>query len=157
MGEDSTKLKYEGALTISRPSGGGWDGDISIRIRCNNSHATFVEVKVSAADLMLALTGRAEVDMSFNVRALDKVGKHSIMKDITVELPKDLDYNERPKKAHKLALKQCEGTGWIPSEYYGAKSSYSSKDGKEFAHTHANKYLTDEEYAEYKEQNVKTT
>lgn len=144
-----TKYNQSGTLTISKPQGGDWNNEFSIVIRDDKSRAQFIEIKITAHDLMLALSGRSDVSMQFNARALDKVGKHVIHKTVIVQLPKDVGYNERPKLAKRLAEMEVAGTGWIVSDYFGSKDSYFTNDGQEFARARASAYLTDEDYAIY--------
>jgi hypothetical protein len=142
-------LKYKGRISISRPQGGRWDDEISITIQDENSLARFLDIKITAKDLMLALTNRADVEMSFDVRALDNVGKHRILKEIEFEIG-NIDYSNRQDIAHRQALAECRGTIWIPSSYFGAQNSFFERDGKKYARTDAHAYLTDEQYAAHK-------
>lgn len=143
-------LALRGTLSITRPQGGSWDDQISIQVRDEHSRARFLEIKIDAKELMLALTGLCEVPMSFDVHGLDKVGKHVISKNLTVQMPAGSLYKERDKIAYKLAQKACEGTIWIPSTYFGSKSSFFTRDGVDYAQTDARAYLNDEEFEAHK-------
>jgi hypothetical protein len=141
--------RLKGTISISRPQGIDWNDEFCITIRDDKSRAQFLEIKIGAKELALALSNLSDQPMEYKARALKYLGKNTVLKTIVVQLPNDVDYNERPKLAKRLAEMEVVGTDWIISDYFGSKESFFTKDGQNFARARASTYMNDEDYAIY--------
>lgn len=60
---------------------------MKIELRDESSGIRFLEVELTAGDLMLALSGRSEMDCEFELRHLENVGKLREHKEEVVPIP----------------------------------------------------------------------
>jgi len=123
----------KGKITISRPCSSREDEVVSITIQDEDAKVQFVEVEVSLANMMQAITGLGNVPCEFVTRGLESVGKVREAKSLEFEIGCE-SWRMDKDMAYAKAREACP-VGWIASEYFGSKDSFFSRDGKNYART----------------------
>lgn len=99
-----------GSLQIGCPQGDGCDY-FTLEVTDESSHVQFIEIKVSYADMALAMTAR-RVDCQFNLRGVKLVGSKAEHKMVVVPF-KDRYVEDKDRKAVAVkALAPFEVDGW---------------------------------------------
>lgn len=97
-----------------------------LKVQDEASRATFLELEISPHDLMMALTGLANVDAKgAEVRALDVVGKHKVTENRSAEYPGS-SFNGRDAMT-KWLVENCAEDGWTINPYLRSQSSISRR------------------------------
>lgn len=112
------------------------ENGLRIEIQDPLSGISFVEAKLNTKQTCQALSRPCYIDCELDVGGLDVVGKKREHKEFVFEMP-EADYESRGKVAIATAnaLLKNNPEGWVPQNYYGAKDSFFTKDGKSYART----------------------
>jgi hypothetical protein len=111
-----------GELAITRSS----DGNIYLRIEDSNSHAKFVELKLTLEQFAEAVTGLHTSDVEMTVTHLDRVGKSRVREHRSVVCPLD---SWKRELLQQWLITNCQEEGWILDSYLGSQTSTKSVDG----------------------------
>lgn len=105
-------------LSISRNS----KDIVGIRVKCESSRTTFLELELTLEQYAQVITGLSEVGVEGLTRGLAYVGKTKIREHRSVELPEGLyKYNKKPVIEYLKEHHQEEG--WIQDLYLGSQDS----------------------------------
>lgn len=105
-------------LSISRNS----KDLVGIRVKCDKSRITFLELELTLEEYAQVITGLSEVEVSGVVRGLQSVGKEKIGEPRSVVLPKGL-YNYDKKPVVEYLEKNHQEEGWTLDLYLGSQES----------------------------------
>lgn len=137
------RINLKGALTVANWTGFGDDAPdaktCEITIRDDLSGVDFISIRISPRELMMALFKHSCQICEFELRSPEVCGLKREMKDLVFEIPK-CTYATRDKVAYQAAVKAA-GEGWEASSYFGSQGSFFTKDGKNYARTHAVRYV----------------
>ena len=105
-------------LSISRNS----KDLVGIRVKCDSSRTTFLELELTLEQYAQVITGLSEVEVDGVARGLDFVGKNKIREPRSVELPEGL-YNYRKEPVVEYLKEHHQEEGWIQDLYLGSQGS----------------------------------
>lgn len=105
-------------LSISRNS----KDLVGIRVKCDSSRITFLELELTLEQYAQVITGLSEVEVDGVARGLDFVGKNKIREPRSVELPEGL-YNYRKEPVVEYLKEHHQEEGWIQDLYLGSQGS----------------------------------
>jgi len=117
----------KGKITISKSQDNHGHKDIRISITDDSSNITFFDGRMSLTNFSEALTGLGYVDIDFDVRGLESVGKTVERNTIEIFLGK-VPYSEDRKKLALLESSKLESDGWLSVGYFGSSDSFFWKD-----------------------------
>ena len=125
-----------------------WNDTFELEIIDATSGVLIAELRLTEDEFMQAfITRRHEVALSHvgkiddDMQPINKVPEHTTF---TVLLPSETPYANRGDVALALAAQLPEADGWRLSSYFGARNSFSRKDGCEYAHVRAVRYVESE-------------
>lgn len=95
---------------------------VGIRVKCNSSRITFLELEPTLEQFAQVITGLSEVEVEGVVRGLAYVGKTKIREHRSVELPDGL-YNYRKEPVVEYLKEYHQEDGWIQDLYLGSQGS----------------------------------
>lgn len=105
-------------LSISRSS----RDLVGIRVMCESSCNTFLELELTLEQYAQVITGLSEVEVEGVTRGLAYVGKTKIREARSVELPDGL-YNYRKEPVVEYLKEHHQEEGWIQDLYLGSQNS----------------------------------
>ena len=106
------------SLSISRNS----KDLVGIRVKCDSSRATFLELELTLEQYAQVITGLSEVEVEGVTRGLAYVGKTKIVERRSVELPDGL-YNYSKEPVVEYLKEHHQEEGWIQDLYLGSQGS----------------------------------
>lgn len=143
-------LQFKGTLSIGSLNSGE-DGCVRIEVQDDNSHLTFLEIRISHEEFSRAMTGLSNRPMTFDIGdAMERarIGKKLITEAITVKVgPEgDIEYKNRQPRAIAAIAKHCkarstkDGVHWVGDTYLGSKDSFHSESGMLYANTYMRRW-----------------
>ncbi len=102
---------------------------INITVRDEKSSITFVEVKMTPEQFGMVITGLSMVDIEFEVRGLESVGKEKITESRTIEYPHG-GYDR--KEMEEWLKENVKEDGWKVNSYLGSRGSIYYVNNKTF-------------------------
>lgn len=129
-----------GKITISKTSDNRGNKDIRIRIEDDASYINFVEARMSLENFAEALTGLGFVDIEFDVRGLENVGKTRERKTIEINLGK-IGYDVDRKSLAMIKARELESDGWVCDGYFSSQDSFYHKDGNTYCRANFLRYV----------------
>ena len=95
---------------------------VGIRVKCDSSRTTFLELELTLEQYAQVITGLSEVEVEGVTRGLAYVGKTKIREPRSVELPDGL-YNYRKEPVVEYLKEYHQEDGWIQDLYLGSQGS----------------------------------
>lgn len=95
---------------------------VGIRVKCDSSRNTFLELELTLEQFAQVITGLSEVEVEGVTRGLAYVGKTKIRELRSVELPEGL-YNYRKEPVVEYLKEHHQEEGWIQDLYLGSQGS----------------------------------
>lgn len=105
-------------LSISRNS----KNLVGIRVKCDSSRTTFLELELTLEQFAQVITGLSEVEVEGVTRCLAYVGKTKIRELRSVELPDGL-YNYHKEPVVEYLKEHHQEDDWIQDLYLGSQGS----------------------------------
>lgn len=112
-----------GSITIARNS----HDEIQIEVRDETSHISFLHVTMTPEQLGMAITGRVEVPVTFDLSGVEWVGKRKVRERRQAKYPGQC--YDRDKLAAWLESEHAE-PGWTIDLYLGSQGSLAHLDGE---------------------------
>lgn len=100
----------KGRININRMSGGGTPDEMRIEVIDASSRIHFLVAKCTPEAMMLALTGRGDVEIEFELVGAELIGSEQENK--TEEVPFDCYKGRNDSARKRAALKPFEVDGW---------------------------------------------
>lgn len=113
----------KGNMSITRNN----RNEIKVEVMDDSSRNRFVTVSMSAEDLTMMLTGLSMVEVNFEVKGLENVGKKRLSEKRSVQY-NGKEYNKKILQA--WLIENCQEEGWSLDPYLGSQSSIQY--GKDF-------------------------
>lgn len=132
-------MKYNGKVTMGRPTLGDGKECVRLQIWDNASRQTFVEVELTLDNFARALTGQARIECTFDTRGLAHVGRERLVMPRTVELENTSGMSRKELEA--WLLDNCREPGWYVDPYLGSQGSQTYNNGKTQLHYRVFKYV----------------
>lgn len=112
-------------LSISRNS----KDRVGIRVKCDTSRITFLELDLSLEEYAWITTGLSEVEVSGTTKGLEYVGKEKVVEKRSLVLPEGV-YKLNKDEVVKYLEDNCQEEGWLLNTYLGSKDCivYNGKD-----------------------------
>lgn len=114
----------DGKITISKTTDNRNNKQIRITIEDDASSINFVEGRMSLENFMEALTGLGFVDIDFEVRGLENIGKTREHKTVEIALGDNVGYGEERYTIAIQKAKELEVDGWVSQKYFNSQSSF---------------------------------
>jgi hypothetical protein len=95
---------------------------VGIRVKCDKSRVTFLELELTLEQYAQVITGLSEVEVEGATRGLAYVGKTKFREHRSVELPDGL-YNYRKEPVVEYLKEHHQEEGWIQDLYLGSQGS----------------------------------
>jgi len=131
--------EIKGNISIVKSSSGA-NNYLTIQLEDRESGIRFANIKIGYEGLGKVLTGLSYVPVVYELKHTEKLGKTEERKDLVFELPEHIGYGSRVQYSEDVAHKYAD-EGWTASTYFGSKTSFFEKDGKEYAKTTQSRYV----------------
>lgn len=95
---------------------------VGIRVKCESSRTTFLELELTLEQYAQVITGLSEVEVEGVTRGLAYVGKTKIGERRSVELPDGL-YNYTKEPVVEYLKEHHQEEGWTQDLYLGSQNS----------------------------------
>lgn len=111
-----------------------------IEIVDDNANTTFCVVKLTPAQLSMALSRQSLIDCEVEVHGLDRIGKTHENKMYEFEIPESLSSSKHEIELQEIAQSQLHD-GWKADRYFSSQNTFFKKDGKHFARVTIRRYV----------------
>lgn len=125
-------VKIPATITITRPSRSDGKDIMQIEVRDRASRLKVMSLEIEPADLMLALTARADQPTtSCEVNLSPHIGKRKVTEPRTVIVDGDLQWKLGRAGLEAWVRDNCQEPGWFVSASLGSRDSIKrTPDGK---------------------------
>jgi hypothetical protein len=111
-----------------------------IEIHDDKANTLFLRTEIPVKKFMAMMGRQSYVPVQMEVMNLEKIGKKHEWKRHVVEMPNNVEYNERKALASKRVADTLP-EGWESDDSFTSQDSFFQKDGKEYAQTTIRRYV----------------